>query len=279
MTAMDLAVNRRDCCHEPGRARPPDLGLLGAGAALFAASAAGTVVWGASMAGMTDMTMPGGWTMSMAWMRMPDQTWLGAGASFLGMWTMMMVAMMLPSLVPVLWRYRQALREAEGEPMGRLTVLAGAAYFLVWAGQGAVVFPLGVAVAAAAMRWPAIARAVPLGTGLVVLAAGILQVSPWKARHLACCRGLRPPRPRTRGRWSAAWKHGLRLGVHCGACCVGLTAVLLVEGAMDLRVMAAVTVGVTAERLAPVRARLARAIGAILAAGGLFLIVRALRAG
>ena len=44
--------------------------------------------------------MPGGWTMSMVWMRMPGQTWPGAAASFLGMWVVMMVAMMLPSLAP-----------------------------------------------------------------------------------------------------------------------------------------------------------------------------------
>ena len=43
--------------------------------------------------------MPGGWTMSMTWMRMPGQTWPGVAASFLGMWVVMMVAMMLPSLV------------------------------------------------------------------------------------------------------------------------------------------------------------------------------------
>ena len=60
------------------------------------------------MSAMGEMPMPGGWTMSMAWMRMPGQTWPGAAASFLGMWVVMMVAMMLPSLVPMLWRYRQA---------------------------------------------------------------------------------------------------------------------------------------------------------------------------
>jgi predicted metal-binding membrane protein len=47
----------------------------------------------------------GGWTMSMAWMRMPGQTWPAATASFLGMWVVMMVAMMLPALVPMLQRY------------------------------------------------------------------------------------------------------------------------------------------------------------------------------
>jgi predicted metal-binding membrane protein len=47
---------------------------------------------------MGEMPMPGRWTMPMAWMRMPGQTWPGAAASFLGMWVVMMVAMMLPSL-------------------------------------------------------------------------------------------------------------------------------------------------------------------------------------
>ena len=57
--------------------------VLGISALLFAASAAVTVVWCASMSSMPGMPMPGGWTMSMAWMRMPGQTWIGAAASFL----------------------------------------------------------------------------------------------------------------------------------------------------------------------------------------------------
>jgi predicted metal-binding membrane protein len=58
---------------------------------------------------MGEMPMPGGWSMSMTWMLMPGPTWLDAAASFLGMWVVMMVAMMLPSLVPMLWRYRRAV--------------------------------------------------------------------------------------------------------------------------------------------------------------------------
>jgi hypothetical protein len=76
--------------------------FFGVSALLFAASAVVTIVWCASMSAMGEMPMPGGWTMAMAWMRMPGQTWAGAAASFLGMW----VVMMLPSLVPMLWRYR-----------------------------------------------------------------------------------------------------------------------------------------------------------------------------
>ena len=72
--------------------------LFGVSALLFAASAGVTIVWCASMSAMGEMPMPGGWTMSMAWMRMPGQTWPGAAASYLGMWVVMMVAMMLPSL-------------------------------------------------------------------------------------------------------------------------------------------------------------------------------------
>ena len=47
----------------------------------------------------------------MMWMRMPGQSWPGAALSFLGMWMVMMAAMMSPSFVPMLWRYRQAIQQ------------------------------------------------------------------------------------------------------------------------------------------------------------------------
>ena len=100
--------------------------FFGLSALLFAASAVVTSVWSASMSAMGEMSMPGGWTMSMAWTRMPGQTWSGAAVSFLGMWVVMMVAMMLPSLVPMLWRYRQAVGSTGAGRLGRLTVLVGA---------------------------------------------------------------------------------------------------------------------------------------------------------
>jgi predicted metal-binding membrane protein len=94
--------------------RASEQAFRGVAALLFDASAAATIVWCASMSAMGAMPMPGGWTMSMVWMRMPGQTWSGAAASFLGMWIAMMVAMMLPSLVPMLWRHRQAVGRAGG---------------------------------------------------------------------------------------------------------------------------------------------------------------------
>jgi Predicted metal-binding integral membrane protein (DUF2182) len=84
--------------------------FFGISALLFAASTAVTIVWCGSMSAMGEMPMPGGWSMSMTWMLMPGQTWLDTAASFLGMWVVMMVAMMLPSSVPMLWRYPPSRR-------------------------------------------------------------------------------------------------------------------------------------------------------------------------
>src|SRR4029450_8566426 len=117
--------------------------FFGVSALLFAASTTVTIVWCASMSALGGMPMPGRWTMSMAWMRMPGPTWPGAAVSFLSMWFVMMVAMMLPSLVPMLSRYRQAVRRSGETRLGRLTALVGAGYFLVWTMIGIVVFPVG----------------------------------------------------------------------------------------------------------------------------------------
>jgi predicted metal-binding membrane protein len=219
--------------------------------------------------------MPGGWTMSMAWMRMPGQTWLGAAASFICMWVVMMVAMMLPSLVPMLWRCRQAVGRAGDARLGRLTALAGVGYFCVWTVFGIAAFTVGAALAALEMELPAVARAVPIAAALVVMIAGALQFTASKAHHLACCREA-PGRARTLpADAGTAWRHGLRLGLHCSYCCAGLVAVLLVIGVMDLRAMAAVMAAITAERLAPSGERTARAIGVVVVGTGLFLIARA----
>src|SRR2546428_5825842 len=88
-------------------------------------------------------------------MQMSGQTWLGAAASFLTTWVVMMVAMMLPSLVPTLWRYRQA-------GLGLMTLLVGVGYFVVWTVFGLAAFLLAAP----------LARAVPIAVGVVVLLAG-----------------------------------------------------------------------------------------------------------
>jgi predicted metal-binding membrane protein len=250
-------------------------GFAAVAALLFAASAIVTITWSESMAAMGAMAMPGGWTMSMAWMRMPGQSWPGAAATFLGMWMVMMVAMMLPSLVPMLARYREALARTGATRFGSLTLIVGVGYFLVWALIGLATFPLGVVLAEIQMLWPALARAAPIAVGAVVLIAGALQFTAWKARQLACCRQM-PGRDDALGADAGtALRHGLRLGLHCSHCCAGLTAILLVVGVMDLRAMAGVTAAITLERLAPASERVARVIGSVIVAAGSLLITSA----
>jgi predicted metal-binding membrane protein len=253
--------------------RDSELAMLIGSALLFAASAAATIVWSASMSAMGEMLMPGGWTMSMAWMRMPGQTWLGGVTSFLGMWVVMTVAMMLPSFVPTLWRYRQAFGRSSETRFGLLTARVGVGYFFVWTVFGVGVYPLGVALAAIEMRQPSVARAEPIAVGVVVLLAGWLQLTSWKARQLACCREA--PRRTVPPDSDSAWRVGLRLGLHCGQSCASLMAILVVVGVMDLRVMALVTAAITVERLAPAGERAARGIGVAIVGAGLFQIARA----
>ena len=78
--------------------------------------------------------------------------------------------------------------------------------------------------------------------------AGSLQLTTWKARHLAWCREA-PGRGRTLPTDAVtAWRHGLRLGLHCSDRRAGLVAVLLAIGVMDLRAMAVVAAAIALER-------------------------------
>lgn len=256
--------------------------FFGVSALLFVVSAALTIRWCTGMS-MGEMPMPGGWTMSMAWMRMPGQRWPAAAASFLGMWVVMMLAMMLPSLMPTLWRYRQCIGQCIDETagkagevhLGRLTVRVGLGYFCVWTLFGVVVYPLGVALAIVEMQAPALARAVPMTVGVIVLVVGLLQFTAWKTHHLACCRQASGGAHTLPTHAAMAWRHGLRLGLQCVQCCAGLMAILLVVGIMDLRAMTLVTAAITAERLAPNGERIARAVGVVIVGAGFVLIARA----
>jgi predicted metal-binding membrane protein len=186
----------------------------------------------------------------------------------------MMVAMMLPSLVPTLSRYRRAVGGLDG-----LTALGGAGYFFVWTIAGACVYPFGIALGAVAMGSEAIARTVPLATGVVLMLAGLVQLTAWKSAQLARCRNepacgepLGSDRP-------SAWRYGCRFGLHCARCCSTWMAVLLVTGVMDVGVMAVVATAITAERWSARPERIARAAGLLVVAAGVVATARAVRTG
>lgn len=157
------------------------------------------------------------------------------------MWAAMMVPMMLPSLAP-------RLRECRPR---RLAVIVAGAYFLVWTACGAVVYP-------PTMGWPASRYA-----GVVIVGAGLFQLTSWKVRQLDRCRA---------SEWvtdsQSAWRHGLRMGIHCVLCCAGYMLILLVTDIMNLGLMIAATAAITIERLVPRPALVARTWGVILIAAG-----------
>ena len=224
---------------------------------------------------MIVMPMHGDATMSMTWpaMRMLGMPWAYAAASFVAMWTTMMAVMMLPSLTPAMRRYHRALGEMRLAHAGPLTALFAIGYIGVWAAIGVVVFAISGGLAWAAIREPALFHAQALIAGVVVVSAGAVQLTRWKAHHLARCReafAFSSPRHA-----AMAWQDGLRFGVHCALSCAGPTATLLAIGIMDLRAMAVITAAVTGERLMPGGARVARGTGALALGVGLILIARA----
>ena len=124
----------------------------------------------------------------MTGMSMPRQEWYLGLPGYLRMWMTMMVPMMLPSLVPMVSRYRRSV-PADGLRRHGLTALVGVGYFAIWACLGVVVYG-----AESGFKGIELGRDVPVGwlpgaAGVVLLAAGAAQLSRWKARQLALCRG------------------------------------------------------------------------------------------
>jgi predicted metal-binding membrane protein len=203
-----------------------------------------------------------------------DAHWASAAASFLAMWIVMMVAMMLPSLVPMLLRYREAVGRSAGRRLGRLTALVGVGYFSFWAAVGLVLYSSAAVWSTVERAQPALAQSLPAG-GIVVLAAGLFQFTAWKERHVGRCRETSARERTFPADGIRACSHGVRLGLVCSCSCANLMILLLVFGSMDLGAMAAVTLAITLERVAPIGTRIAHATGLVVVAAGLLLTARA----
>jgi predicted metal-binding membrane protein len=221
----------------------------------------------------SSMPMPGGWRMSMMWMRMPGQSWAAAAALFLAMWAAMMIAMMLPSTMPMLLVFRRAAAFSGERHLARLAWAMGAGYFGVWTLFGCMAYGIGIAITQAAMQSLAVSRAVPLAIGGALVIAGVWQLTPWKT---ACLRHCRDPLEfvahHLHGGASGALRLGLHHGAFCAACCWGLMLIQLAIGVMDLRLMAGVAAVIAAEKLLPRGATVAKIVGIGAVVSGLVLI-------
>jgi predicted metal-binding membrane protein len=230
-----------------------------------------------SMGGDMDMPMPGGWTMSGMWMRMPGQTWAGATVMFLAMWVAMMVAMMLPSALPMVVIYRRAAAFRNDGRADLCAALLVCGYFAVWAALGLFAYVAGMFAADAAMRWTPVSRAVPPACGAALVLCGIFQLTPMKS---ACLRHCRDPLGLVAchlgGGPVAAWRLGIHHGLFCAACCWALMVIQLVLGIMSIPVMVAVAAVIALEKLIPRGEWVARLTGVAAIGGGLVWIAKVL---
>lgn len=216
--------------------------------------------------------------MSMAWMNMTGQSPVSHALMFMSMWTLMMIAMMLPSVMPAMLLHRRLITsrvERDAPTAGsHLFLLTG--YFSVWAMFGVAAYALGMTVSAAAMRYVALSLLVPTATGITLIVAGVYQISSWKRICLRHCRSplqfftqhqIRSPRD--------SWIFGLHHGGYCAGCCWGLMAIQLALGVMSVPLMMLLALVIVAEKQWRHGEIVAWVAGGAAIAAGILLVVRA----
>src|SRR4051812_3658485 len=206
---------------------------LGLVAVLFALAALGWWWTGGQMRGMDN----GPWT------------GLGSFGWFLGVWVVMMAAMMFPSVAPTV-----ALC-ARMSPTSRLVpVVFTAGYLATWAGAGVVAFLIGVAarrVMGGDLAWEHAGR--PLA-GATLLVAAVYELTPLKNACLGKCRSpLGALLGSWRGGWSGAFRMGAKNRAWCVGCCWALMASLFALGVMSVTWMAVVAGLIAVEKTLPWR--------------------------
>ena len=181
---------------------------------------------------------------------MPGRLSLASGVLFLGLWAVMMAAMMVPSVWPTVLTYAAVMRKRDGR--GGSVPLFVAGYLLPWEIFGVAAYFLYVAVGALLASHVDWSERLPLLVGAAVLVAGVYQFTGMKRKCLSHCQSSVE---HLAAHWrdggpGAAWMGGGH-GVFCLGCCSGLMLALVALGAMDLWWMATVSALIAGEKLAP----------------------------
>jgi predicted metal-binding membrane protein len=187
----------------------------------------------------------------------PDLTMGGSWPLFLAMWVAMMVAMMFPAAAPMVLMYGRMRRS---DPLS-VSLFTGA-YIALWFAFGAAAYLLSAAVESAAERSEWVASNWGRAGGLLLVLAGVYQLSPLKE---ICLRQCRTPLSFVMTRWrdgrSGAVRMGLTHGLYCMGCCWMLFVILIPLGVMNVAAMVAVAAVVFAEKVLP-RARVVSVVAA-----------------
>jgi predicted metal-binding membrane protein len=223
------------------------------------------------MAGHMAGDMPG-----MAASAMASAPWTTAHfAMMLGMWVVMMLGMMLPSAAPMILFFAMFARRSREQghsvaPVGAFV----AGYLVVWSTFAVVATTLQWGLDRAVFLSPHMATISPILGGAILMAAGPYQWTPLKDACLGLCRS---PVAFIMGHWRAGTAGAFRMGVEHGAFCVGccwaLMALLFVGGVMNLLWVAAITLAVLVEKLAPRGRWISRAFGVALVLGSAWIMV------
>ena len=210
---------------------------------------------------------------TMGEMQMPPTDWLSPQGLFvLGMWLTMMQAMMLPAALPMILVYRRCLLR-DPQRTVRLWLFC-AAYVLVWSGFAVLLTGSQMLGEYAGVLDPMRLQLPPALGGLVLLMAGVYQLSRAKA---ACLRHCQNPlsflQHQARPGLLGSWRTGVHHALYCLGCCWALMLVLLVAGAMNLGAMALLSLLVLAEKLLPLGRLWRRCSSAVLIAAGLLMLL------
>src|SRR5205809_3559108 len=181
---------------------------------------------------------------------------LGGLGWYLGIWVTMTAAMMLPSAEPAA---RHVARLARRVP----TLLFTGGYLAVWTGYGLLAYVVFLLVTSFDIGWLTWDRGVPYAAGVVIVAAGLYELTALKRLSLGRCRSARHQ--------VSALGSGLAHGVDCVGCSGALMAVLFVLGAMSLFWMALVAVAIFAEKVLPRGPRLVPVFTIALVALGIWV--------
>jgi predicted metal-binding membrane protein len=194
-----------------------------------------------------------GWVWTANRMRGMDAgpwTALGSVGWFLGVWVVMMAAMMFPSVAPTVALYARITKQRSSG----LAWLFASGYLMVWAVAGLGAFAVGAAATQLLgdrLDWDSAGRAL---SGVTLIAAAVYELTPLKNVCLGKCRS---PLGALLGSWrdgrSGALRMGARNGAWCVGCCWALMAALFALGVMSVSWMALVAAIIAAEKAIPWR--------------------------
>ena len=203
--------------------------------------------------------------------QMDDGPWtaLGTLGWFVGVWFVMMAAMMLPSVAPTVALYSSMTRARS--PLSPLAFAAG--YLVAWTGIGVLAFAVAAGFGGAFGNVLAWDRAGRWAAGATLLAAAAYELTPLKDVCLGKCRS---PLGFLLGRWRDGTYGGLTMGVRHGAWCIGccwaLMASLFALGVMSLAWMGVIGALIAVEKLVPSRRAVVVGTTAVLATLGVLLL-------